>query len=384
MKVRHILPGNGVVPTNPESDGMSGIVSVAYHLAREQTRGGWETELVGLAKTGRPAVKAATLSPGLRSVPIHPWRRLRLGNYDFRYVAPLLFHLSLCPTADLHHVYCNPYLLSLGRAVKRVIHYQTPIGEVPPMYRRAVRRAGAVICCSEFIRGQFLGLLDYPARRVFVVHNGVDLERFKPGDRESVRVRLGLPVEGTIVLFAGQVNEAKGLLHLVRACRVLAEDHDFQLLVAGSSSLWEGAGMASTWMAYEEKVATEAAGINATFLGKIAYGVMPLVYQAADVFVCPSVWDEPFGMVALEAMACGLPVIASRTGGLPEFISDRVSGFLVPAADVEALASRVELLLGDRQLRERMGREGSKNAQRYGWETFTKEVHAVYQSVMER
>jgi len=384
MKIRHILPGFGIVPRSLASDSMSGIVSVAYHLASEQAREGWEIELVGLAKPGGLVAKTVELSPGLRSVPVRPWRRLQLGNYDFRYLAPLFFRLSGSPAVDLHHVYSNPYLLGVGRAVKRVLHYQTPIGEVPRMYRTAVGRADAVICCSAFIRDQFLAQFDYPAERVFVVHNGVDVERFKSGDRQSARVRLGLPAEGSVVLFAGQVNEHKGLLYLLRACRLLAANHDSRLLVAGSSGLWRGAEMASEGTAYEEQVAAEAAGLNTTFLGKVAYGDMPLVYQAADIFVCPSIWDEPFGMVALEAMACGLPVVASRTGGLPEFISDGVSGFLVAAANVEALASRIEVLLGDERLRERMGREGSREAQRYDWPAITKEVHAVYQSVVER
>ena len=383
MRVRHILPGFGRIPSDPGAGAMSGVVGVAYNLARQQAGLGWDAELIGLAAPDAPS-GSGTLSGGLRVTAVRPWSWFRLPRYDYRYFAPVAVRLLLAGRADIQHVYSNPYHLALGRAVRRVLHHQTPIGEVVPAYQRAMRRADAVICCSEFIRGQFVRHVEYPANRTFVVPNGVDLERFRSGDRAAVRARLGIPDNEVVILFVGQVNEAKGLLHLVKAFRGLAPDWGARLVVAGSSGLWGGADTWQGQTSYERRVAEAAQGLPVTFLGKTPQAEMPGVYQAADIFVCPSVWDEPFGMVALEAMACGLPVVASQTGGLPEFILDGLTGFLVAAADAKALASRIEVLLGDGRLRERMGREGSRKAQRYGWETILKEVHTVYQSVMER
>ncbi len=360
---------------------MSGVVGVACNLARQQAARGWATELVGLAAPGAPS-SSKVLSAGLRVTAVRPWGWLKAGRYDYRYFAPVAIRLSLAGRVDMHHAYSNPYHLALGRSIHRVLHYQTPISDVVPAYQRAMQRADAVICCSEFIRGQFLRQVGYPSDSIYVVPNGVDLERFRPAEQAVARARLGMPDDEVIILFVGQVNEAKGLLHLVKAFRALAPRSDAHLVVAGSSGLWGGADTLEGKTPYESQVAEAAEGLAVTFLGKTAQAEMPGIYQAADIFVCPSVWDEPFGMVALEAMACALPVVASQAGGLPEFIADGSTGFLVTPADVDALASRIEVLMSDRRIRERMGREGYRRAQRYGWGAILSQVHAVYESVM--
>lgn len=380
MKIRHILPGFGRIPSDPQTGSMSGIVGVAYNLAMQQAAHGWETELVGLAG---PDAQTGTrmLSHGLRVTWIRPWKWLKVGSYDFRYVGPAAVHLLLRGRADVHHVYSNPYLLAPGRAATRVLHYQTPIGEAPQAYQKAVQRADAVICCSAFIRDQFLHHVAYPRERVYVVHNGVDLERFRPGDRQTSRARLDILADETIILFAGQVNEEKGLLHLVSVCRRLVPHYNLRLLIAGSSSLWGGAEELEGQTPYERQIAEELSELKATFLGKVAYNDMPAVYQAADVFVCPSVWDDPFPLVNLEAMATGLPVVATRAGGNPEAIVDGVTGFLVPPADADALAGALRGLLDNPSLRQRMGEEGLRRAQEFTWEAIAGQVEGIYDEV---
>jgi glycosyltransferase involved in cell wall biosynthesis len=290
------------------------------------------------------------------------------------------------PKADFHHVYSNPYLLALGRAAKRILHYTTTIEQVPRAYQKAAQRADAVICCSVFIRDQFLHHVPYPAARVFAIPPGVDMDHYHPGDRQASRAALGIPVDETVVLFAGAVHEDKGLIHLVRAMKLLSDTAKLRLLVAGSSSLWghvgsrDGAGGAEV-SAYEQKVAEEAKGVTATFLGKVPYAKMPVVHRAADIFVCPSVWDDPFPLVSLEAMATALPVIGTRKGGIPEAIVEGVNGLLVPPADAEALASALRTLVDSPLLRQEMGQAGLRRVQGFGWQAITAQVQEVYDQV---
>lgn len=379
MKIRHVLPGFGVVPADLAADGMSGIVGVAYNLARQQAVCRHAVELFGLCDGSQPAGVQQT-AEGVTIVPVRARSWLRIGSYDYRYFGPAALQLWRRGRSDVQHVYSNPYLLAPSRAEKRVLHYQTPVGEVPAAYQKAVQKAGAVICCSNFIRDQFLEHVTYPAASVFVVYNGVDLDHFRPGDKQASRARLGIPADDVVILFAGQVNEEKGLLHLVRACRHLAPDNDVRLVVAGSSALWGDSAQSGAQTPYERQVATEAENLKTTFLGKVAHGRMPIVYQAADVFVCPSVWDEPFGMVNLEAMATELPVVASRAGGIPEAIANDETGFLVPASDAPALAGALRRLLDNPTLRREMGQAGRRRAHRYSWGTIAAQVESIYDS----
>jgi D-inositol-3-phosphate glycosyltransferase len=111
--------------------------------------------------------------------------------------------------------------------------------------------------------------------------------------------------------------------------------------------------------------------------------VLPLYYAAADVTVLPSYY-ESFGMVALEAMACGSPVIASRVGGLVTTVREGVTGFLVPDGDVEALSERIETLVGDPELRWRLGREGVRWAAQHRWPCVAEAVCKEYASLESR
>ena len=380
MRVRHILPGFGRLPSDPEAGAMSGVVGVAYNLARQQAGRGWDAELFGLAAPDAPSGSRA-LGGGLRVTAVRPWGWLKIGGYDYRYFAPAAIRLFKAGQADIQHVYSNPYHLALGRAVHRVLHYQTPISEVVPAYQRAMRRADAVICCSEFIRGQFVRHVEYPSGRIYVVPNGVDLERFRPGDRAAVRARLGISESELVVLFVGQVNEAKGLLHLVKAFRRLAPDWGARLLVAGSAGLWGGADTWQGQTSYERRVAEAAQDLPVTFLGKTPQAEMPGIYQAADIFVCPSAWDEPFALVNLEAMATGLPVIATLAGGSPEAVVDGITGLLVPPSDASALAGALSKLLENPNLRRKMGEAGLKRIQAFGWPAVAAGIERIYADI---
>jgi D-inositol-3-phosphate glycosyltransferase len=122
-------------------------------------------------------------------------------------------------------------------------------------------------------------------------------------------------------------------------------------------------------------------GKMVVFLGKRGQDTLPYYYSAAEVVVMPSRY-ESFGMVALEAMACGTPVIASQVGGLAFLVQDGVTGYTVPAEDDDALCERLTALLGDESLRQRMGRNASKYARNYDWEKIAKQIVRVYKELI--
>jgi starch synthase len=217
---------------------------------------------------------------------------------------------------------------------------------------------------------------------VKVVHNGVDLSKYV-AEHGDVRASLGIPQGKTVILFAGQISPLKGTLNLMKAFSKIADD-SLHLVIAGSSTLWQTVD----WQGddyqseYEKQVRALSANLPVQFLGKIAAGRMPQVYQAADIFVCPSVWPEPFGMVNIEAMAAGKPVIASRVGGIPEIVVDGETGIMVEPDDPDALATALRNLIDDPSLRAQMGRAGYQRAvHQFTWEKMLDELNALYQQL---
>jgi D-inositol-3-phosphate glycosyltransferase len=124
-------------------------------------------------------------------------------------------------------------------------------------------------------------------------------------------------------------------------------------------------------------------GQTVVFLGKRAQDTLPYYYSAAEVLVMPSFY-ESFGMVALEAMACGTPVIASQVGGLAFLVRDGETGFTVPEGDPAALCDRLTLLLSDPELRTKMGIAAEHYAQGYKWETIAEQIAGVYRSLLSK
>jgi len=386
MIVRHILPGAGLMPADLNTDSMSGLVGTAYNFARQQAMRGWDVELWGLARPGTPARSFVT-PEGLRLIPVRPWHWCYLPQYDFRYYAPVAIRLALMGVAGVHHVYSNPYLLRLGQARVRVLHHEMAITEATQAYVRAAQLADAVICCSKFIREQFLQRVLYPQERVHVVYNGVDLQRFTLGDKGFARAALGLPSEETVILYAGAVHEDKGLIHLVRALKMLNGYCGLRLVVAGSAKLWGNVQSHRTFeqqtlTPYEQMVMQEAQSIQAAFLGAVAQAKMPLVFQAADIAVCPSVCEDAFPISNLEAMATGIPVIGSHVGGIPEIVLDGITGFLVPPGDPVALADRLKVLISSMELRVEMGRNALRFVQQFDWRRIAQQMERIYWELM--
>jgi len=209
------------------------------------------------------------------------------------------------------------------------------------------------------------------AERVAVIPCGVETEMFQPMSQPVAKDLLELPPE-PLLLYVGRLQPIKGLETLLDAMTRL--DGATRLLIVGGDQDEPDNGHAERLRA---RVAALGLARRVRFLGAQRQERLRLFYAAADATVMPSYY-ESFGMVALEAMACGSPVVASRVGGLTTTVRDGVTGYLVPEGDPAALAHRLAALLGDPAMRERVGREAARWATEHRWPCVAEQICQLY------
>lgn len=378
--VRHLLPGVGVLPRTLSQDSVSGLVGSALGFARASASAAKRVELWGLADPA-PAFDRYALD-GVQLRGIRPWRLGRVGPLDLRYQMAAGAAAMAGAPCTLLHVHALPTLLLLPKARRRVLHLHMALGQASPLEVRLLRRADAVVCASEYLAASFAA--HHPQYRgvVRVIRNGADPERYADAERgTALRRRLGLRADDRVVVFAGQVAPEKGIDRLIAALALLPLAQRPHLVIAGSGTLWHsfksvGSGALS---AFEREMRERTACLPVHWLGKVAVDDMPGVLLAADVVCCPSVVQEGLATINLEAAAAGKPGIASRVGGVPEIVDDGNTGILVPPDDTAALARALTLLLGDTDLRRRMGAAARRRV--HTWDQAAIEMAAVYDEV---
>ena len=291
--------------------------------------------------------------------------------HNFSQLVPLL-RRAHPRVATALHMHCQ-WLNQLDRALVRPRVEQTDVV------------VGASDWISERIRTAFPAF----ARRVETLHNGVDVEAFHAGesDRESA------------ILFVGRISPEKGVHVLLEAFeRLLARRPNATLELVGPEgvvplemgpALDEEQRVRELARFYEGNYGERLrAGLSAaarervTFAGTVPHAEVIERYRAATVFVLPSVWNEPFGMPVAEAMAAGLPVVASRVGGIPEIVVDGETGRLVPPNDAGALADALVRLLDAEALRRALGEAGRRRAAAvFSWDAIAARLLALYREV---
>jgi len=216
--------------------------------------------------------------------------------------------------------------------------------------------------------------------RIAVIPCGVDTNLFLPGDQAAARAALGLDDQPRL-LYVGRLAPIKGLETLLDAmARLRASGTPVHLSIVGGDADEPLNGHEG---ALRARLARLDLGGTVTFVGAQPQERLRAWYVAADATVLPSHY-ESFGMVALEAMACGIPVVASRVGGLQTTVRDGVTGLLVRESDPAALAGALDRLLGDPDLRFRLGREGVQWAARHRWPCVAEAVCREYAALVER
>ena len=246
--------------------------------------------------------------------------------------------------------------------------------------------ADRLVAATPLERAQMVWLYGADASKIDVVPCGVDLNLFSPIPQDEAKDELGLPLERCVILFVGRIEPLKGIDTLLRAIALLAPEmpcwrDELSVVIIGGAP---GAGIdqVNAELARLEHLRAEL-GIEdlVTFQGAKDQDKLVYYYSAAEMTVMPSHY-ESFGMVALESMACGTPVVASKVGGLAFNVQDGHTGFLVPHGDAELLASRIRQLLKDHELRERLGQQAIRWAGRYGWPMIADQILDLYEKAL--
>ena len=227
----------------------------------------------------------------------------------------------------------------------------------------------SIIGCSDAIfvsceeeRRQFRELYGASPGTVEVITPGVDRAYFSPGSRVGARSALGLGKQ-PVLLFVGRIQPLKGLDVAIETLATL-ERRDAVLLVVGGASGREGNREYARMVALSERLGVAD---RVHFIDPQPHHLLSTFYRAADVVLVPS-RSESFGLVALEAAACGTPVVATAVGGLMSLIADGVNGYLVPQRDASLFAARVTQVLDDPHLAARLSDEAVIRSQRYSWQ----------------
>ncbi len=253
--------------------------------------------------------------------------------------------------------------------------------EADAPHQRAEAEA-TVIRCSDTVLAscsveaeQIIDLYGADPSRIRIVAPGVDHAFFGPGDRRQARRALALPPAGPLLLFVGRIQPLKGVGVAVRALAALADDHpDARLVVVGGPSGPEGGSEVERLVAL---VAELGLTERVVFVPPRPHELLSTYYRAADVCLVPS-RSESFGLVALEAAACGTPVVASDVGGLRSLVDHGRTGYLVEDPTPDAFAAWVRQILAEPLLAERLGTGAVLRARRYTWARAAHLLREVY------
>ena len=239
------------------------------------------------------------------------------------------------------------------------------VGEREPQLRQDIEAlvmsdSDGIVVSTEEEKRDVISLYDAPPHKVEVIPAGVNLDMFSPVEQDYARRELGIEEEN-IILYVGRIEPLKGIDILIRAVPLLECANDLRVMVVG------GNPSGDTEMERLKTIAEELGiGDSVTFTGPVPQDRLPTYYSAADIYVLPS-HAESFGLAALEAMACGTPVVVSRVGGLKTFVENGKTGYLAPWRCPEAFAQRLDMLLANPDLRNAMGNAAREKALSMSW-----------------
>jgi spore coat protein SA len=360
----------------------------------------WRPVVIGVSDPDLPRQETRGQTEYHR-IPLEGWRRwlyCRYRNYFPSYdreVARIIHRVR----PDLLHVHNRPLLAlwlarRFGREIPVILHmhnlYESLGKRERPQPGTPIPVAGFA-ACSNFVLARERSRLGLGAGLHRVIYNGVETDAFtsiweNEPQRRQVRQQYGLGDEPT-VLFAGKLRESKGVHILLRAMtRVWELAPQAALVLVGGTEYGKGRTMRETpFMTHLRRDLAQAPG-RVILTGFIPPLDMPRAYLLGDVFVGPSQIEEGLGLVFLEAAAAGLPIIATRKGGIPEVVQDDFNGLLLRQPDdATELAEKIIGILNDVKLRKTLGQQGRAMVQAdFTWEKIARDLEEFYHEVMEQ
>jgi D-inositol-3-phosphate glycosyltransferase len=394
-------------------------------LSRELGRGGHQVDVYTRSQDPNIPRISKGLGAGARVIhlpagPERPYDKHRVYDHLPEFVEGALAQAA---ADDVHYQVLHSHYWLSGEAARRlrrqwgapIVHMAHTLGKMKnlvaekrPRERETERRvavetdivdfADALIASTPAEENQLSELYGAERSKIHVISPGVDIDRFHPIPAAHAKEHIGICPGRPMILFVGRIEPLKGIDNLLRAIAQVVERRPELRGSAVRPSSPEGqpadglcvpiiGGEADRIHEDEEMVRLqrlrERLGIEdvVTFLGSKNQDTLQYYYSAAEMVVMPSDY-ESFGMVALEAMACGTPVIASDVGGLAFLVKDGRTGYRVPAGDVGALADRITRLLMDELSRRRIGQRATCWAESYAWPNIAEQIEGVYQEVL--
>jgi glycosyltransferase involved in cell wall biosynthesis len=348
---------------------LAGTEIATYNIATYLARWGHEVHVITSLDEGLPK---ASLEEGFYVHRIF-WRKIRfLGIISFW--IKIFWHLKKIKP-DIIHVQSvgigiPGFLAKIVLKKPFVVYGRGSEVYLPLMFTNTIsklvlKNADAVIALTEDMKGEMQKIYD---RDIFVIPNGINLERFKNLSKGDIRGK-----GGKTILFVGTLCPVKGLTYLIEAMKITRDKNkDIRLMLVGSG---------------EERVHLEVLIKKlklkkcVNFIGKVPNEEVPEYMFASDVFVLPSL-SEGFPNVVLEAMASGLPIVATNVGGLSEIIKDGENGFVVEPKSPKQIAEMVLMLLEDDELRERISKNNKKRVKDYSLESVVARLEEIYRSYL--
>lgn len=362
---------------------------VAYHLAFNMAQRGHKVDIF------TTAIGSKSFIENYDNINIYRYPtsfRIGRANISFK-----MFQEALKYSVDLVHVHSGSFPIVGLAAMRHAKRENIPLvftyhGDVQESHGGLIRRMG-ISFCNKYLIDKVLSyarviislsenyidesrFLRKYRDKIVVIPNGVNIEDFDiPYSKKECREKLGLPADEKIVLFFGNLVRYKGPDILVRAMpSILKEVPDTKLVFVGSGEMKGELEKLSKKLSVDRCV---------KFAGFVSESSKILYYKAADVFSLPSTMGpECFPIAILEAMACGIPIVASKIGGIPDIVKDGKDGLLVPPKNQKALTDSIIYLLENEDIIRKMGKNGRGKVEDYSWERIAEETEKVYTEVI--
>jgi len=370
---------------------MGGIEKVSYEQSKRLTESGYQIDVLTSKIKGQNEYPAK----GIRVFPYStiniaerigvPYPILSIEAYrKFSQV------IKKCDLVHAHgHVYMSSYLA--GKFAKKYkkpfivtqhntfIDYQSILNMLEHLNdliigKSVLKHADRIITVSKETM-KYVLRLGADKSKTSVMYNGVDIDYFHPANKAENRKKLGLPKNRKIILSVRRLVYKNGLDTLIESASHVTRNHPDVLFVV--------AGKGPSRKLIEDRIKELGIEDNIKLTGFVPDNLLPAYYDAADYFVLPSASGEGLPLVLLEAMACGLPVIATTVGGTPEIIDHMKNGVLVPPRNPEAMADTLSKLLSEKKLEKSIGEEARIVVEnRFNWEENLRQLQDIYKEVI--
>ena len=378
-------------PTHGEST--YGLQPVFVNLSEEQVRMGYEVHVIARRSPGQPSseivrgVNVHRVSSPFNMTALDLCLRLTRGDKDWVFhphATSAIFLTAtrkclrtplVCHSHGTSRAHAAPISLSGGEVKVN----GSGRGVAFHMLRERVLWSSAdrLLVVSEAVMRDVTQSYGVSQDRVRVVYNGVDTDLFSPDEGGPIPAQLASVAGKQIILFVGHFGLRKGIFFAIRAMkRVKAEFPYAHLVCVGGTPAWLGRD--DYKQVLRDEIQRNGVEGCVTLLDAVRNSELVEFYRHSQVFVLPTYY-EAFSKVIVEAMACGKPVVATRTGAIPELVQDAETGFLVPFGSPEAISEKLLLLLGDGNMRAAMGKRGREIVEsKFTWHAVAERTRSVY------